>query len=100
MADKIFLDSNIWLYLFLKDESDKYEIVEKYILKNSANPLYVSYQVVNEVTNQLIRNGFNETIIRKNIEYLFRICTITQLFKRSNLVGFIFKSRIFIFILG
>jgi len=59
MADKIFIDSNIWLYLFLKDESSKYKIVEKYILENSNNPLFISYQVINEVTNQLIRNGEN-----------------------------------------
>jgi len=76
MADKIFIDSNIWLYLFLKDESNKFEIVENYILKNSNNPIYISYQVINEVTNQLIRRSFSEGIIKKNIEYLFKICTI------------------------
>ena len=76
MADKIFIDSNIWVYLFLKDESKKYKIAEKYILKNTKNLLLISYQVINEVTNQLLRKGFNETVIRKNIEYLYKICTI------------------------
>ena len=76
MVDKVFIDSNIWLYLFLKDESNKYKIVEKYILEKSNNPLFISYQVINEVTNQLMRKNFTETIIRKNIEYLFKICTI------------------------
>jgi len=76
MADKIFIDSNVWLYLFLKDESNKYKIAEKYILENSNNPLFISYQVINEVTSQLLRKNFSETVVRKNIEYLFKICTI------------------------
>ena len=76
MADKVFIDSNIWLYLFLQDESNKYKIVENYIMENSDNPIFISYQVINEVTNQLIRKGFSETIIKKNIEYLYKICTI------------------------
>ena len=76
MTDKIFLDSNIWLYLFLKDELNKYKIVEKYILENSDTPMFISYQVINEVTNQLLRKDFSETIIKENIEYLYKICTI------------------------
>ena len=76
MADKIFIDSNIWLYLFLKDETNKFKIVENYILENSNNPIFISYQVINEVTNQLIRKNFSETMIKKNIEYMFKICTI------------------------
>ena len=39
-------------------------------------PLFISYQVINEVTNQLVRKNFEETVIRKNIEYLFNICTV------------------------
>ena len=76
MADRIFLDSNIWLYLFLRDEANKYKIAEKYLIENSDSPLFISYQVINEVTNQLKRKDFSETIIRNNIEYLFKICTI------------------------
>jgi len=76
MADKLFIDSNIWLYLFLKDEAGKYKIAENFISENSGNPMFISYQVVNEVTNQLKRKGFAETVIRENIEYLFKICTI------------------------
>ena len=76
MIDRIFIDSNIWLYLFLKDNYNKYEIAEKYISENENSLLFISYQVINEVTNQLVRNNFNETIIRKNIDYLYNICTI------------------------
>ena len=87
MADKVFIDSNIWVYLFLKDESKKYKIAEKYILKNTKNLLFISYQVINEVTNQLMRKGFTETIIRKNIEYLYKICTIHNYSKETILLA-------------
>jgi predicted nucleic acid-binding protein len=76
MADKIFIDSNIWLYLFLQDDSNKYKVAEQYILENKNSLMFISYQVINEVTNQLIRNNFNEIIIRKSIDYLYKICTI------------------------
>jgi predicted nucleic acid-binding protein len=81
MADKIFIDSNIWLYLFLQDESKKFKVSEQYILENINSPIFISYQVINEVTNQLLRNNFNETVIKKNIEYLYKICTIQNFSK-------------------
>ena len=76
MVDKVFVDSNIWLYLFLQDETDKYKKAEEFIAKNADNSLIISYQVINEVTNQLVRNRFSEKIIKENIEYMYRMCTI------------------------
>jgi predicted nucleic acid-binding protein len=76
MADKIFIDSNIWLYLFLQDETCKYKISENFILENADNSIFITYQVINEVTNQLVRNNFREEIIKENIEYMYKICTI------------------------
>jgi len=76
MTDKIFIDSNIWLYLFRHDEANKYNIAEKFILSNADNSMYISYQVINEVTNQLVRNNFNEKMIKENIEYMYKICTV------------------------
>ena len=87
MADKIFIDSNIWLYLFLQDESKKFKIAEQYILENTNNPIFISYQVINEVTNQLLRNNFDEIIVKKNIEYFFKICTIQNFSKEIILLA-------------
>jgi len=76
MIDRIFIDSNIWLYLFRHDEDHKYDIAKKFILNNADNSMYISYQVINEMTNQLVRNNFNEKIIKENIEYMYKICTV------------------------
>jgi len=76
MAGKVFVDSNIWIYLFLSEQTNKYSIAEEFITKNTDSSMFISYQVINEVTNQLLRNNFSEIIIRKNVEYMYKICTI------------------------
>ena len=82
MTDRIFIDSNIWLYLFLKDSYDKYRLSEEFIIKNSKNSIFViSYQVVNEVSNKLFQKNFEEKIIRENIERMCKICTLQDFTK-------------------
>ena len=51
MKDKIFVDSNIWIYLFTSDDVLKNELARNFILDNTAkeNILVISYQVINEV---------------------------------------------------
>jgi len=93
MADRIFIDSNIWLYLFLQDESNKFEIAKKYITENVDNSMLISYQVINEVTNQLLRKKFDGAIVKRNIEYLFKICTIHNFSKEIVLLAFALRER-------
>ena len=82
MTDRIFIDSNIWLYLFLKDSDEKYRISEKYFLENFDNSiLFITFQVINEVSNILIKKHFSENIVKENIERMYRICTIQDISK-------------------
>ena len=77
MIDRIFIDSNIWCYLFLQDENKKYKIAENFFSANQDEVIFViSYQVINEVTNILIQKKFNPVIIKENIQYMYKICTI------------------------
>jgi predicted nucleic acid-binding protein len=87
MAGKVFRDSNIWLYLFLKDDTNKCMVAEEYISKNAQNSMFITYQVINEVTNQLIQNNFSETIIKESIEYMYKICTIHNFSKEIILLA-------------
>lgn len=45
MKDKIFVDSNIWIYLFASDEKSKNELARKLIADSAANGniMVVSY---------------------------------------------------------
>jgi predicted nucleic acid-binding protein len=77
MTDKIFVDSNIWVYLFINEDNPKSEMAQSYIIKNSANNiLVISYQVINEVTHVLRKKHFTEQQLRSVIEYLSQICII------------------------
>ena len=82
MTDKIFVDSNIWLYLFLQEHEQKYKLVEDFFIKNSVNSTFViTYQIINEASNILLKNGYTEAKIKENIEYMFKICTIQDFTK-------------------
>jgi predicted nucleic acid-binding protein len=81
MTDKLFVDSNIWLYIFLEDDQNKCKIAKEFILNNFDNSIFITYQVINEVTNQLLRNGFDEKTIRSIIEYMYQIATIRNFSK-------------------
>ena len=77
MTDRIFIDSNIWCYLFIQDEYEKYKVSEKFLQNNRENTLFIiTYQVINEVTNRLIKKSFSEEKIRETLLYMYKICTI------------------------
>jgi predicted nucleic acid-binding protein len=77
MKDSIFIDSNVWVYLFSADDENKRNIAERFIKTNgSISILVISYQVINEVTNVLIKKKFSESNIRDLITLLTKICVI------------------------
>lgn len=57
MSDKIFLDTNLWIYLYAKDPSEKYQKVEK-IIKDNLALIQVSTQVLGELFHVLTRKNF------------------------------------------
>jgi predicted nucleic acid-binding protein len=46
MTDKIFIDSNICRYLFIKDEHEKYKIAEQFISEKANNSIFVICKMV------------------------------------------------------
>jgi predicted nucleic acid-binding protein len=77
MTDRIFVDSNVWIYLFADKDNPKCGMAESYILAhNISHILVVSYQVINEVTHVLKKRHFTEPHLRTVIEYMSRICII------------------------
>jgi predicted nucleic acid-binding protein len=76
MTDRIFVDSNIWVYLFTHDSS-KGAKSERFIQDNALNNNFViSYQVINEVSNVLKRKNYSESEIRDAINHLCAICVV------------------------
>jgi len=77
MKDSVFVDSNVWIYLFSTDDENKRNIADKFIKTNgNKNMFVISYQVLNEVTNVLIRKKFSESNIRKLVLLLTKVCFV------------------------
>jgi predicted nucleic acid-binding protein len=94
MKNKFFVDTNIWLYLFLEDNSEKHGIASEYITKNELNFEYViTYQVINEMTNILLKNGFTETKILEIIDYVIKSCTVLESSKDTILIASSVRER-------
>jgi len=54
MKDKIFIDSNIFLYAFNDDDIDKQKLASQTIMSENNN-YYISLQVINEVSSNMLR---------------------------------------------
>jgi predicted nucleic acid-binding protein len=54
MRDKVFLDTNIIIYAYSDDESEKQEIANN-ILEEYEHQISISTQVINELSNNLFR---------------------------------------------
>jgi len=77
MTDRIFIDSNVWVYLFTHEDDHKCKVAEQFISENGSRiALVISSQVINEVTNVLSRKKISELNIRSVIEQLSQICII------------------------
>jgi len=88
MIEKIFVDSNVWVYLFTSNEVSKNTVARNFIADNSlnGNVLVVSYQVLNEVAAVLkIKKKFDEEKIRFVIEKMLNLCEV-QNFTKSILL--------------
>jgi predicted nucleic acid-binding protein len=77
MTGRIFVDSNVWVYLFLQDETSKFLIAESFIEEETTNStLVISWQVINEVSHVLKKHHFEESIIREIVENMCQLCVI------------------------
>jgi predicted nucleic acid-binding protein len=76
MKDRIFIDSNIFLYAFSDKDKDKQQVAKKIVL----NPSCISVQVVNEVSkNLLYKFKFNENEIVKVVDSLYKKHIVAEL---------------------
>jgi predicted nucleic acid-binding protein len=82
MLDKVFIDTNIWIYLFANEDNQKHLISKNFISENATNTTFViSWQVLNEVSTVLKRKNFTENDIRSAIEHILTICVVQNFTK-------------------
>ncbi|MEE9355672.1 MAG: PIN domain-containing protein [Methylococcaceae bacterium] len=62
MSDKVFIDSNIWLYALIQSEADQEKSLKaKASIVNTDN-IFISTQIVNEVCINLMRKGNKDAV--------------------------------------
>jgi len=79
MSDrKIFVDSNIWLYAFIKQDDRKHGVASSFI--RGAEALVISTQVVSEVSVNLLKKaGQTEAFIREMVSGLYESYAVFSL---------------------
>ena len=56
--------------------------MEDFFIKDGMNSIFViTYQIINEVSNILLKNAYTETEVKESIEYMFKVCTIQDFTK-------------------
>ncbi len=76
----VFVDSNIWLYAFMPNQDGQRAMVASQFIRENRPKIILSTQVVNEVTNNLLRKGrFVEEDIRSTIHTLYNNFQVVQL---------------------
>jgi len=77
MSGSIFVDSNIWIYLFTSDNDHKNRIANDFIAENvKNNRIIISYQVINEVCYTLKRKNYSEPELRQIVNNMFDFCNV------------------------
>ena len=70
MKDKIFIDTNIWLYAFMEQDSQKSSIAKE-IINENIEQICLSTQVLNEICINLLKKAnYSEEEIKSLIKNL------------------------------
>jgi len=82
MSDKVFIDTNIFLYAKFDDKSEKFKIANQVLGKYSGHRTsFISTQVINEfVVNCVRKNGdpLDSRVTAKNISDQFTVLPLTM----------------------
>ncbi|MBF0428480.1 MAG: PIN domain-containing protein [Magnetococcales bacterium] len=75
MNDRIFIDTNIWIYAHLDQDNDKKGTIASRLVE--VNSLcVVSTQVLNEYYNTMVRNKVDDLWIGRSVEAIIKYCEV------------------------
>ena len=83
MIDRVFLDTNILIYLYSEDEDDKRDVAYKVV---NSNTCVVSTQTLNEASNILLKKyNLNKTQIVEYLDGIEAVCDEIILVQRKTI---------------
>ncbi|HPA73019.1 MAG TPA: PIN domain-containing protein, partial [Spirochaetota bacterium] len=81
MPDKVFIDTNIFVYLTLDDphNTEKRDIAKSLLDSMQGSTVAISVQVLNELYNVLIKNKISDSVIQKKLNDIIRYTAIQSI---------------------
>ncbi len=77
MQDKIFIDTNIFIYMKVCSENIKKHELSKELLNNKN--IILTTQVIKELSNVLIKKNIDKIILKKFINYIYSLCEVKNI---------------------
>jgi len=81
MKDRIFIDTNVLVYIHLFDEEsqDKRKALQNLLQRRIDAELIINVQVINEFYNVLLRKNIEDNVIQEKIHSQLEICSASEL---------------------
>jgi predicted nucleic acid-binding protein len=77
MRDKVFVDSNIFIYAKIKSQNAEKHLGAQSLLRSLDRQVIISVQVLNEFYNTLVRIGIDDAAIQSFLKQILQ-STLTQ----------------------
>ncbi len=80
MKDRIFIDTNVLVYIHLFDEEsqDKRKALQNLLHRRIDAELIINVQVINEFYNVLLRKNIEDNVIQEKIHSQLEICLASE----------------------
>jgi len=81
MKDRIFIDTNVLIYIHLFDEEsqDKRKALQNLLHRRIDAELIINVQVINEFYNVLLRKNIKDNIIQEKIHLQLELFSVSEL---------------------
>ena len=81
MKDRIFIDTNVLVYIHLFDEEsqDKRKALQNLLHRRIDAELIINVQVINEFYNVLLRKNIEDNVIQEKIHSQLETCSASEL---------------------
>lgn len=93
MKDKVFIDTNIFVYSALKDSGSRHDEAVKFLETLKGKAVFISTQVINELYSILEKKyKLNNADIEKEIENIIRFCNVSIITTRTIKLAWVLKK--------
>lgn len=93
MINKVFLDTNLWLYAMIEQNNKQKQQQVEALLTSEDNEIYITTQVINEISYQLQKNAIAELQIEQIIQSFYDKYVVVNISKPILLIASQIRGR-------